>query len=411
MPPVTTTPPEDPNALTLAKPKPLTQATAQSPLTLAPAQAANSIPAATVQAPTQPVDRVALATQAFDTFQQARAPQDQRNLEAVTSQAAGMGQLGSGQWRTALTNQNNERQLQLDTQRDSLINKATEGSVADASTAFQQALAGSQQGLATELGRAGVENQKGSLSLAEKSLTQSGSQFDKSLAQSGTQFDQSLALQSEAQKIDAAYKAGTMTLAQKDQALRELENKQQYGLAGQQLELAKTGQTADIENQKQQLALAKSGQTIQQDQFTKSLAEQAAARLQSGSQFDKSLAQSGEQFRASLAQNATQFGLSQDQQMALAKLSDATANRSIDASTEQGKNQLLIQLAQIIGGPTGTLNPEVLAAIAKMFGVTVAPTTNVTQPPPPPRPRTRADGTPIEPGDPDYEETRIPGAP
>lgn len=496
---------QDPNALPLAKPKPVNQATSQQPVPGQAPQLAlaapSNIPKPTVAAPAQPVDRVALATQAYDTFAKAQEPAYQKSIEGVTSQAAGLGQLGSGQWRTALRDEANRHQLNLDTQRDTLLNKAVEGSIADASTAYQQALSGSQQGLAERLGTGQLEIARenadtsktgtlGQLELAKSGQAQSGAQFDKSLDfqkqqaaieaqfKAGTltlaQKDQALrelansqqyglageqlnlaktgqaasidadkqriALAQKEQEINAAYQNGQLTLAQKDQALRELANSQQFGLAGEQLALAKTGQAADIANQQGQLELAKagqaqqagqfdkslafqeeqakieaafksgqltlaqkdqalrelansqqntiatgqlelakSGQSQQADQFKQSLAEQAAGRLQQNSQFNASLAQSGEQFKASLAQNAQQFGLNQTQQMALAKLSDATANRSIDASTAQGKNALLLELARILGGPTGALNPDALAAIAKSFGVELpASTTTAT---------------------------------
>src|ERR1051325_8796933 len=168
--PTDTTQQDDPNALPLAKPKPVNQATSQNVqgLTIAPQQAANNTPAPTVQAPTQPVDRVQLATQAFDTFAKASEPAYQRSLNQVTSQAAGLGQLGSGQWRTGLRDEADRHQLELATQRDALINKATEGSIADAQTAYGQALAGAQQGLATELGRGNLSIAQQSANTAEK---------------------------------------------------------------------------------------------------------------------------------------------------------------------------------------------------------------------------------------------------
>lgn len=400
----TTVTPQDeqatPQALALAKPKAppqQPQQVATTPqLSLAAPAVNTQAPAPTIQAPAQPVDRVALAGQAFDTFAKAGEPAYQRNLTAVTQQAAGMGQLGSGQWRTALRDEAGKRQLELDTARDTLLNRAIEGSIADASTAFQQGLAGSQQNLAAELGRANVDiarqgadtSRIGTLGSLE--LQKSGQE------QAGQQFQQSLALQEKQQEIEAAYRNGTLTLAQRDQALRELQNSQQYGLAGQQLDFQRA--QAEIENQFKsgqltlaqreqalrelaqqqsntlatgQLELARENAATQREQFGQSLDEQRAGRLQSA-----------EQFRASLAENARQFGLSQDQQMALAKLSDATANRQIDVSTAQGKNQLLVQLASIIGGPTGQIDPAAFAALVRVFGLSMPYDTGVVGEPP-----------------------------
>lgn len=404
-------PENDPNALQLApKPKPTNPlATQASPLTLAQAPAPPT-PAAAPPAP--PVDRVALATKAFDTFQTARAPEAQKGIDRVTSQAAGMGQLGSGQWRTALRDENARQELTLSTERDRLINSAIEGTIGDRQAADQLELAKTLGQGNLDIARTNADTSRlgttGNLALAEKGL-----------AQSGEQFGQSLDFQKEQAKIEAAFKAGTMTLAQKDQALRELANAQQNTLATSQLELAKTGQAADIATQKAQLDLAKAGQTQQGAQFDKQLAfQQEQAKIEAAykagtlslAQAQQKLAelantqqntlatsqlelaktsqadtQANETARIQLAkeqiaQQAEQFGLSQTQQMALAKLQDATANRSLDISTAQGKNSLLLELARILGGPTGTLNSAALAAIAQSFGVVLpgakSPTTS-----------------------------------
>jgi hypothetical protein len=402
--------PDDPNAPPLPKPRP---APAAGQLSLA-APPATAAPAPTIAAPAQPVDRVALATSAYDSFAKAQEPAYQKSLDQATSQAAGLGQLGSGQWRSALRDQATQHQLTLDTQRDALLNKAIEGSVADASTAYQQALSGSQQNLAGELGR-------GNLTIAQQNadtaktgtvgslgVQQGQLELAKTAQATGAdQTQQQIDLAKKTADINAAYQAGTLTLAQKDQALRELANSQQNTLATGQLTLAQqqagvqnaiaaaglTGiyngtQTIQAKSQAIQDAIAQGRLTVEQGQLalaqltekdsnanaTAQLAEQTAARLQQNSQFNASLAQSAEQFKGSLAENARQFGLSQSQQLALAKLNDATANRSIDASTAQGKNQLLLQLAQILGGPTGTLNPDALAEIARSFGIVVPST-------------------------------------
>jgi hypothetical protein len=210
-----------------------------------------------------------------------------------------------------------------------LVNKATEGSIADASTAFQQGLAGAQQGLATELGH-------GNLSIAQQqadtaktgtlgSLDVAKGQLDLAKTGQATSADQNqqqIDLAKKTADINAQYQAGTLTLAQKDQALRELTAANQNTIATGQLDLAKQG-----------------------------------------------LAQSGAQFQASLDQNAKQFGLSQDQTQKIAELQNATANKQIDAQTAQGKNQLLVALASILGGPTGLQNPQALTAISALFGV------------------------------------------
>jgi hypothetical protein len=392
----------------------------QSPLPLAQQPA---IPKPTVAAPAQPVDRLQLATDQFNTFSKATDPAYQKSISDANAAAFGRGQGGggvqngatsSGQLRTSIGDLSLARQRDLDTERDTLLQHAQEGSIADASTAFQQALAGSQQGLAQQLGT-------GNLSIAQQQadtaktgtlgslgVQQGQLELAKTAQATGAeQTQQQIDLAKKTADINAAYQSGTLTLAQKDQALRELANTQQNTLATGQLTLAQqqagvqnaiaaaglTGiyngtQTIQAKSQAIQDAIAQGRLTVEQGQLALAqltekdqtnlggaqLAEQTAARLQQNSQFNASLAQSAEQFKGSLAENARQFGLSQSQQLALAKLNDATANRSIDASTAQGKNQLLLQLAQILGGPTGTLNPDALAEIARSFGIVVPST-------------------------------------
>lgn len=332
----------------------------------APLSPSTLVPAPTVAAPAAPVDRLALATSNFDTFAKSSDPAYQKTLRDATQQAAGQGGLGSGMLKTSLGDFASNRQLQLDTMRSDLLNKATEGSIADASTAYGQALSGAQQGLATKIGEGQLALGSRAADTAEKSVTGTlgieGGKLDLAKQAQTTGADQSqqqIDLAKKTADINAQFQAGTLTLAQKDQALRELSNSQTNTL------------------QQGQLSLQQKAQTAQEAQAAQQAAEQTAARLQQGSQFNASLAQSGSQFAQSLAQNATQFGLGQEQTAALAKLQDATANRSIDVSSEQGKNQLLVQLAAIIGGPTGASNPAAIAAIAKQFGIIVPTATGV----------------------------------
>ncbi len=368
--------PPDPNALTIAKPKPQVPGQAGGTPPLAPG--APPIPTPTVAAPTAPVDRLALAKSNFDTFAtQTQAPYE-ASLRSASSEAAGQGQLGSGQYRTSVGNLVLARQRDLDTQRADLVNKATEGSIADATTAYQQALAASQQGEANKLGEGNLKIAQQSADTAEKgtlgSLDVQKGQLE--LAKTGQtasidQNQQQIDLAKKTADINAAYQAGTLTLAQKDQALRELSNSQQNTLATSQLTLAQKAEQDQAAQEAARLKLATTQTTNQSDQAKAALAEQTAGRLQQGAQFDASQAQSKDQFAQTLATNKEQFGLSQEQTAALAKLQNDTQNKSIDASTAQGKNQLLVQLASILGGPTGALNPDVLSAIAKSLGVII----------------------------------------
>lgn len=77
------------------------------------------------------VDRLALATNAFDQFAQSSDPYYQKALRDANSSAGANGQLGSGQLRTSLGDAANNRQLQLDTMRSNLTNDAVSGSIED----------------------------------------------------------------------------------------------------------------------------------------------------------------------------------------------------------------------------------------------------------------------------------------
>lgn len=222
-----------------------------SPITLAqPSSSGPPVPvvAPTIAAPSSPVDRVKLAQEAFDTFAKSSDPYYQKTLRDATSSAAAGGRLGSGMLRTSLGDAASNRQLQLDAERDRLINAATEGSITDANTAFQQQLASTGQA-------------------------------------------------------------------------------QAYGSDQQRIQLAK-------------------------DQ---------------------------------LAQTGAQFGLSLAQQKDLATLADKTANRQLDITTAYGQNSLLLELAKIMGGTTGNVDPNFIASVAKALGlanlpVPVTPTTATPTP-------------------------------
>jgi hypothetical protein len=231
----------------------------QSPLPLAQQPA---IPKPTVAAPAQPVDRLQLATDQFNTFSKATDPAYQKSISDANAAAFGRGQGGggvqngatsSGQLRTSIGDLSLARQRDLDTERDTLLQHAQEGSIADASTAFQQALAGSQQGLAQQLGT-------GNLSIAQQQadtaktgtlgslgVQQGQLELAKTAQATGAeQTQQQIDLAKKTADINAAYQSGTLTLAQKDQALRELANTQQNTLATGQLTLAQ--QQAGVQN-------------------------------------------------------------------------------------------------------------------------------------------------------------------
>src|SRR5262245_13708166 len=91
------------------------------------------------------LDRFALANQQFDTFANATSPQYQAALRDATRSAAGAGRLGSGMLRTSYGDLANQRNQQLDTQRENLFQNALLGSVNDAQTQFQDLLQSQNQ--------------------------------------------------------------------------------------------------------------------------------------------------------------------------------------------------------------------------------------------------------------------------
>lgn len=307
------------NPLPQAKPKPVSAAPTANTTGLSLASGVPQAP--TPQAP-QP-SRLELANQSIETSAKATDPYYQKSLKDATSQAASVGQLGSGQLRTSLGDLSRNRALELDTLRSQAITSATNASIDDQFRARDQGLAQSQLELSSELGHGNLNIAGGQLELAKSGQAQQASQFGQSLDFKKAQAD-----------VEAAYKNGTLTLAQAQQKLAELSQQQSNTLQTGQLELAKSGQ-------------AQQGQ-------------QEAARLQVA--------------KDQLAQAGQQFGLSLAQQKELATLADKTQNRQIDIATEQGRNALMIQLAQIMGTPGSNIPASFLAAIQKALGLTTGTT-------------------------------------
>lgn len=288
-----------------------------------------------------PQNRLQLAQTAFDTFAKSTAPAYAADLRQATQQAAGNGQVGSGMLRTTYGNLANQRALALDTERDNLINQATGATIAD-----QQANRGLDiQQENADTSRLGTT---GNLALGQ----------------------------------------GGLTLAQRNQALAELQNTQQFGLAQAaqdvatkvalgQLTLAQAAQALDEKVRTGELTLA------QKDEALRELTQQ-----QNNTNTQTSLQLQRDQ----LTQQGEQFGLSLAQQKDLADLADKTANRQIDATSAQGQNALLLELARIMGTSTSQIDPTFVAAISRALGIP-APTQAYVPPAPPP-PGTAPGATP-----------------
>jgi hypothetical protein len=318
-------PPKDETTDRLAPPKP-------KPLAMTPLS--TEYPSAPSTTGT-PQNRLQLATHAFDTFAKSTAPAYQADLRAATQMAAGKGQIGSGGLRTTYGNLANQRALALDTQRDSLINAATTGTIADQQAADATALA-RYNAETSRLGTSGnLDVARGGLELAKQHEATSTGQTQQQIDLAKKQAD-----------INAAYQAGTLTLAQKDQALRELANQQQYGLEGQKLELAKTGQEASIGAEQQRIALAAKQQEIEQAYQNKqiTLAERDAALRELANAQQYGIAgQQLELAKSGQAQQASQFGQSLDFQKEQAKIENAYKTGQLTLAQAQQK---LAELAQ-----------------------------------------------------------------
>lgn len=317
---------------------------------------APAIPAPTVAPPSAPVDRVKLATDVFN--QSAGSTQgayDAASRDNIHNSAA-LGQIGAGGLRTREGNLQLARGRDLDLMREKLVNDATTGSVADATTAFQQGLAGAQQGLATEIGKGNLGIAQGSLGLEQEKAKTAAEQTQQQIDLAKKAQGDSTAL-SQGQ-LDLQTKLGLGNLSADQQrieiAKQEAAANQAYqngtlDLAGKNQKLAELKQATDAANQQAQLDLAKKSQADTQGNET--------ARIQLA--------------KDQLSQTGEQFGLSLAQQKDLATLADKTANRQLDISGAQGQTSLALELARIMGSKDLTsVDPNFLAAIAKSLGLT-----------------------------------------
>ncbi len=285
-------------------------------------QAGNTNYLGSTIAPTSLNDPVQMAQQAFQTFQAASQPAYDKALRDATQQAAGAGQLGSGQLRSSLGDVAQQQQLALDTEQQTLLQNAlqqeNQNTYQNVGIAQQQQGFQAQQQATAEqdaLARANLGLQAttglGSLQLGQASLAQQGSlaeqglglqaagltgqlggqetlaakgqdiasqQFQQSFAQNASQFGQTYALQKAQQDLNQQVQTGQLSIEQANQKLAELQNTQQYGLAQAGL----TGYTSDGTQ-----TLAGQQLANQQQQFEQSLGlgqQQLASQTQLGQQ-------------------------------------------------------------------------------------------------------------------------------
>lgn len=262
-----------------------------------------------------------------------------------------------GQHATALAN------LDADLIRDAAATNAADRSSAwgAASGVAGQNTQAEQFGLQHQLAQAlGL----GNLSLQERSLEQSGEQFDRTFGlQQQIQTGQ-LTLQQAAQQLQERVATGQLTIAQAQQALAELQNTQSVGQFNQTLEEQRLARTQQGTQFTQQMAEQTAARLQQQGQFTAQLAEAVATRLQNKSLAEAELelnrmVQTGQltidQKRLALQERQTdlqseQFTQQLEQALEIARMGDVTANRNIDANAALAQNDLWLRIAQLLGG-------------------------------------------------------------
>lgn len=389
-------------------------------------------PAPTVAAPTTPVNRVQLATDTFQNIAAQRAPEANADIRDEIRNSSALGQIASGGLRTRVGNLKLARERDLDALQKDLSLKAAEGSIADASTAYQQALASSQQQLAGTIGLGQLGVAQGGLELEKERAG-----LDAALARANLTgvLDGEQTLAAKQQAVQEAVARGSLSAQEGQLALARLAQEQGNTREGERLQLAREAQEQQGTQFNAQLAEQTATRLQQSGQFTAQLAEQVAARLQNKSLEDQrreldrlvadrtltvqqaqlaeqvaSRTQQNTQFGLQLAQQATQFGATQAQQLALAQLADATQNRQIDVATAQGKNTLLVELARIMAGPNGTVPAEAVRALAAAMGLELPEGFNmpVTGSPPTSGPAPRNDGPNARPDDRTNTTTRNP---
>lgn len=179
-----TTPP-NPQTNQMTAPKPLATlaaptATPQAPTSFAPGVNLHSTnPQSDLRGqtitPGPMADRNQIAQTYENNWNNATAPQYQADLRSATSQAAGAGQLGSGQLRTSLGNLAYNRDVNRNAQEGNFLNSALQGSIGDAYNNI--GIAQQQQGF-----QAGQQNQSFQQGLQALQSGQSGNPADTQLA-------------------------------------------------------------------------------------------------------------------------------------------------------------------------------------------------------------------------------------
>lgn len=250
----------------------------------------------------------------------------------------------------------------------------------------QQTLAAKSEADQAALSTAGLTgslNGQQTLGAQQLTLAQQEAQNQNTLAtaaQTGTLNGQStlagqqLTLaQQQAQSQDALAKAGLTgsldgqsTLAGQQLTLAQQEAQSQNALAQAGLTGTLNGQQTLASQQ-----LAQQGSQFEQNLTAQQQQQQQANTIATGnlSLAQKSEADSNANASAALEQSGTQFNQNLAQNLTLANQANTTQNKSIDASTAQGKANGLVQLLQTIGLSTSAFSPAVLAAIEKAFGV------------------------------------------
>lgn len=318
--------------------------TPMSAYSATPLSSTNNLMSSTIT-PGAGTDRYGIAQQQLSNYNQATDPLYQQSLREATSQAAGAGQLGSGQLRTSIGDLANARQNDLQTQGNTFLTNALNGSIQDAYNNI--GIAQQQQGY-----QSGLQNQTYNQGLAGAQLQNAtqNQQFTQGLQNQ----QQQAALQNQSFNQGVT---GTQLGAQ-------LQN-QQYnqGLSSAQLQNSLQGQLfgeglsqAQLNNQTQAQQFGQGVTSSQlQDQLTNSAYGRALSSYNAGNLNDPS---------------GTELGLSQiyggQASQANSALSGLIGN-TVNNNAQQSSTQSILQ-ALGIGGPSGIPSTSTSNGSSPLYG-------------------------------------------
>lgn len=328
---------------------------------LAPTSGSGNLLGSTIQ-PGQGVDRIALAEQAWQQFADSTRPTYERELRTSRQNVAGAGQMGSGMERGAFADLANKRALQLDTERQSLINKAVADSIADQYANI--AIAQQQQGFQASQVQAdrtyglqegqldlARETGRGNLDLARQAEERAGRTTEAQIGLATRQQNlaetlglSNLSLAQAQQKLDEMVKTGQLSIAQAQQVLAEKESTQRFGLAERSQDFAE--RSADREfglaDRQQSLSETLGLGGLSLDQTRLALQQEVERGRLTLEEADQALRERSQEIQQD------QFARQLAQSLEVATMGDRTQNREIDAQAALAQNEMYLRIAQML---------------------------------------------------------------